>query len=261
MAKPHPTIFRAALERLGTRPAETVMVGDSVADDWTSRMARSGRRGPGREPSTTGASTAMVDHQEERRRQILDAAVRVFARKGYHAARVGDIAVEAGVAHGLLDHYFVEGGAARDGLRESWSQLLGAVREVEESPQDAREQLRQVAAIFLGAVDRPTSSASSSAQVVRSPQLQERVGELGQAFGAIERIVGRGQEAGTLRPGDDARLASRICSGAMEEILTRWVPGQPADGGDAVVAAERTVVDVLCEGLAAERAAATSAAV
>ena len=31
--KPHPTIFRAALERLGTRPGETVMVGDSVADD------------------------------------------------------------------------------------------------------------------------------------------------------------------------------------------------------------------------------------
>ena len=40
--------------------------------------------------------------QEEKRRLLLDAAVRVFARKGYHASRVGDIAEEAGVAYGLL---------------------------------------------------------------------------------------------------------------------------------------------------------------
>ena len=52
--------------------------------------------------------------QEEKRRLLLDAAVRVFARKGYHASRVGDIAAEAGVAHGLLYHYFeLEGGRAR----------------------------------------------------------------------------------------------------------------------------------------------------
>ena len=44
--------------------------------------------------------------QEDKRRLILDAAVRVFARKGYHTSRVGDIAEEAGVAHGLLYHYF-----------------------------------------------------------------------------------------------------------------------------------------------------------
>jgi len=44
--------------------------------------------------------------QEERRRQILDAAVRAFAKKGYHACRVSDIAEEAGVAYGLVYHYF-----------------------------------------------------------------------------------------------------------------------------------------------------------
>jgi len=44
--------------------------------------------------------------QEEKRRLLLAAAVRVFARKGYHASRVGDIAEEAGVAYGLLYHYF-----------------------------------------------------------------------------------------------------------------------------------------------------------
>src|SRR5438132_4541947 len=84
--------------------------------------------------------------QEEKRRLIRDAAVRVFARKGFHTCRVGDIAEEAGVAHGLLYHYF----ASKDELleivfRETWDELLGAIRVVEESGEPAREQLRQVA--------------------------------------------------------------------------------------------------------------------
>jgi TetR/AcrR family transcriptional regulator, fatty acid metabolism regulator protein len=42
----------------------------------------------------------------DKRRQILDAAVRVFARQGFHSTRVADIADEAGVAYGLVYHYF-----------------------------------------------------------------------------------------------------------------------------------------------------------
>jgi TetR/AcrR family transcriptional regulator, fatty acid metabolism regulator protein len=50
------------------------------------------------------ALTERTQGVEDKRRQLLEAAVRVFARKGYHASRVGDIAEEAGVAHGLLYH-------------------------------------------------------------------------------------------------------------------------------------------------------------
>jgi AcrR family transcriptional regulator len=42
----------------------------------------------------------------DKRRQILDAAIHVFARQGFHACRVSDIADEAGVAYGLVYHYF-----------------------------------------------------------------------------------------------------------------------------------------------------------
>ena len=42
----------------------------------------------------------------EKRQQILDAAVRVFARQGFHTCRVSDIADQAGVAYGLVYHYF-----------------------------------------------------------------------------------------------------------------------------------------------------------
>ncbi len=42
----------------------------------------------------------------DKRRVILDAAVRVFGRQSFHTCRVSDIADEAGVAYGLVSHFF-----------------------------------------------------------------------------------------------------------------------------------------------------------
>src|SRR6185312_14452339 len=52
------------------------------------------------------AGLTVSERSSDRRRDLLHAAIRVFAHKGFHASRVGDIAEEAGVAHGLLYHYF-----------------------------------------------------------------------------------------------------------------------------------------------------------
>jgi len=190
--------------------------------------------------------------QEEKRRLLLDAAVRVFARKGYHTCRVGDIAEEAGVAHGLLYHYFASKEEVLETVfRENWSDLLGAVKAVEESGEPAREQLRQVAAILLRSWRRdPDLVRVLVREVARSPQVQLRVAEIGEAFEALERIVRRGQEAGEFRSDLDPRLAAVIFYGALEEILTGWVLGQLPDGDDEVARAERTVVELVCGGLA-----------
>jgi AcrR family transcriptional regulator len=197
---------------------------------------------------------------EEKRRLILDAAVRVFARKGYHSSRVGDIAEEAGVAHGLLYHYFASKEEVLETVfRETWRDLLDAVREVEESGAPAREQLRQVAAILLRSWRRdPDLVRVLVREVARSPQMQRQVEEIGHAFSALERIVVRGQADGELRADLDPRLASWIFYGALEEILTGWVLGQLPDGDDEVARAERTVVEVVCGGLAAGHTAAVA---
>jgi AcrR family transcriptional regulator len=194
---------------------------------------------------TDGSVTA------DKRRLLLDAAVRVFARKGFHSARVGDIAEEAGVAHGLLYHYF----SSKDEVlatifRETWSELLSAVSDVEHSDETAREQLRLVAAILLRSWRRdPDLVRVLVREVTRSAEVERRVEEIDAAFAALERIIRSGQQRGELRDDVDARLAAVVFYGALEEILTGWVLGQFPAGDDEIAQAERAVVEIVCSGL------------
>ena len=77
-------------------------------------------------------ATARSQAAADKRRVILDAAVRVFARQGFHACRVSDIADEAGVAYGLVYHYFDSKDEVLDTLfLERWNILLDLIREVD----------------------------------------------------------------------------------------------------------------------------------
>jgi AcrR family transcriptional regulator len=192
---------------------------------------------------------------EEKRRLILDAAVRVFAHKGFHTSRVGDIAEEAGVAHGLLYHYFSSKDEVLDTIfRETWSALLEEIDEIESSDALAREKLQRVAALLLGSWQRhPDVIRVLVREIARSPEVQQRIGDLVKPIEAIQRIIARGQEAGEFRADFDARLAGIVFYGGVEEILSGWVLGQLPDGDDMVAAAERTLVDVVCGGFLAGR--------
>ena len=187
----------------------------------------------------------------DKRRVILDAAVRVFAAKGYHTCRVGDIAEEAGIAHGLLYHYF----ASKEELletvcRENWRELLDAFDRIEASDEATLTQLAGIAKVLLRAWrDRPDLVTVMVREVARSPQLQLQVDEIRAGFLVIQRVIERGQADGSFRPELDARLASWIFYGGLEELLTGWVLGQLPDGEEEVARAERTVVDLVCGGL------------
>jgi AcrR family transcriptional regulator len=195
---------------------------------------------------------------EDKRRLILEAAVRVFARKGYHTCRVGDIAEEAGVAHGLLYHYFRSKDEVLECIfKETWSDIIAAARMVEETDEPARERLAGIAKILLRAWRRdPDLVRVVVREIVRTPDLQKRLPEISESFSAIGRIVARGQADGEFRADVDARLVSFVFYGALEEILTGWVLGTLPEGEDEIAAAERTVVEVVCGGLAPDRAAA-----
>jgi TetR/AcrR family transcriptional regulator, fatty acid metabolism regulator protein len=196
--------------------------------------------------------------QEDKRRLILDAAVRVFARKGYHSSRVGDIAEEAGVAHGLLYHYFRSKEELLETIfRETWRDVLDAVRAVDETDETARDRLAGVAKILLRAWRRdPDLVRVLVREVTRGSHLQRGIDEIDQAFAGLERIIARGQEDGEFRADVDPRMVSYVFYGALEEILTGWVLGQLEDGDEQIAVAEQTVIDVVCGGLAPDREAA-----
>jgi len=191
--------------------------------------------------------------QEEKRRQILDAAVRAFARKGYHACRVGEIAEEAGVAYGLVYHYF---GSKEEVLetifRETWTQMLARVREVQEEGGPADEQVRKVTALLLRTWRRdPDLVRVLVTEVTRSPeQLRQQIDEIGHAYEALESIIAHGQETGEFRDDLDPKVAATVFYGALEEILTGWVLGQLPDTDEDIAKAEQDVTGLLCDGLA-----------
>ena len=204
------------------------------------------------------ALTDRSTNGSDKRRFILDAAVRVFATKGYHTCRVGDIAEEAGIAHGLLYHYFSSKEEVLETVfRENWTELLDVFARIEASDEPAVEQLGAIAKTLLRAWrDRPDLVRVLVREVARSPHLSEQVDELREAFLVIQRVIERGQESGAFRRDLDARLASWIVYGSLEELLTGWVLGQLPDGDEEVARAERTVIDVVCGGLVADGARA-----
>ena len=191
------------------------------------------------------------DAAADKRRVILDAAVRVFATKGYHTSRVGDIAEEAGIAHGLLYHYFKsKEEVLQTVFRENWSQLLEAFTRIEAADERPLDQLGAIAKVLLRSWrDQPDLVRVMVREVARSPQLHGQVDEIRAVFVVIQRVIERGQADGSFRPEVDARLASWIFYGGLEELLTGWVLGQLPDGDEEVARAEQTVVDLLCGGL------------
>ena len=190
----------------------------------------------------------------EKRRLILDAAVRVFARKGYHTSRVGDIAEEAGIAHGLLYHYFSSKEQVLETVfRENWSELLAAFARIEDSDEPASEQLDGIVKVLLRSWrNAPDLVRVMVREVARSAHLQGQVDEIREGFVTIQRVIERGQAEGSFRADLDARLASWIVYGSLEELLTGWVLGQLPDGDEDVAHAEATVLTFVHAALAAD---------
>jgi TetR/AcrR family transcriptional regulator, fatty acid metabolism regulator protein len=188
---------------------------------------------------------------EDKRRQILDAAVRVFARKGFHASRVGDIAEEAGVAHGLLYHYFDSKDAVLQAVfQANWSVLQERIASVEQTDEPAANQLRHVTAILLRTwLHLPDVVRVVVREFGRSPELAERIGDLAQPIEVIQRIIERGIAQGEFRQDVDAEVAATVVYGGIDELLTGWVLGRLPEEEADVVAAERTLLEVNLGGL------------
>jgi TetR/AcrR family fatty acid metabolism transcriptional regulator len=190
----------------------------------------------------------------DKRRQILDAAIRVFARQGFHSTRVSDIADEAGVAYGLVYHYFESKEKVLNELfSERWSLLLAAIDEADRSADlTPRAKLEAVASFIIDSYRHdPELMKVIIVEVTRAANSFGRthLPEIRRAYESIARIVAEGQEAGDFRRDVDPTFASMYFYGAIEQLLSGWIFDLiPASASD-FEQAKTLVVDTICDGL------------
>ncbi len=191
----------------------------------------------------------------DKRRQILDAAIHVFARQGFHACRVSDIADEAGVAYGLVYHYFKSKDQVLNELfTERWSLLLAAIEEVDGQPIGAREKLDTVARFIVDSYRyEPDLMKVIIVDVTRAANSFGRthLPEIRRAYEMITKIVADGQRAGALRRDVDPEFASMWFYGAIEQLLSGWVFDLIPGGESDFDRAREMLVETICGGLQA----------
>jgi len=189
----------------------------------------------------------------DKRRAILDAAVRVFARQGYHATRVADIADEAGVAYGLVYHYFRSKEAVMTELfTERWSLLLAAGEQVKEGSGTPREKLSAIAGFIIESYRHdPDLMKVIIIEVTRAANSFGRthLPEIRQAYDQVAQIVAAAQAEGLFRTDVDADFVGMAYYGAIEQVLSGWVFELKPTSDEEFAAAQKMIVELICGGL------------
>ncbi len=193
--------------------------------------------------------TTVVD----KRRVILDAAVRVFARQGFHTCRVSDIADEAGVAYGLVYHYFSSKETILDTLfLERWDVMLQAIAEADASAQSAREKLRAIASFIVDSYRYdPDLMKVIIVEVTRAANTFGRthLEKIMQAHQGIARIVSSAQQHGSFRTEVDALFAAQAFYGLIEQVLTQWIFEAAIVSVEECEHVKTEIVEMICGGL------------
>jgi len=177
----------------------------------------------------TKASTAAEARDQDRRKTILRAAVEVFARKGYHGCRIADVAREAGVAYGLVYHYFRNKEELLQLVFEAgWGGFMSRIRDAAETNAPLEQKIRRIAQVAFEAyrID-PRGVRVLVLEFARSPSTGEanRRTAFAEVLGVITRMFERARARGELRPGLEPALCAAMLFGSVEMSLTGFVMG------------------------------------
>jgi TetR/AcrR family transcriptional regulator, fatty acid metabolism regulator protein len=199
--------------------------------------------------ATAEPRTAPVD----KRRLILDAAIRVFARRGFHHCRVSDVADEAGVAYGLVYHYFDSKEEILNTLfRERWQLLVDAIAEIDEREIPARDKLYQVAGFIIDSYrHEPELMKVIIVEVTRSVHSfgLQHLDQIREAYAGIAKIVEAAREEGSFKSDIPAEFGAMCFYGAIEQLLTSWIFELMPQTAEGFESAKSLVVEALCSGL------------
>jgi TetR/AcrR family transcriptional regulator, fatty acid metabolism regulator protein len=189
----------------------------------------------------------------DKRRVILEAAVRVFARQGFHTCRVADIADQAQVAYGLVYHYFSSKEQILDTLfLERWDLMLEAISHADAQQPTAPEKLYAIAAFIVDSYRHdPDLMKVIIVEVTRAANTFGRthLAKIREAYDQITEIVERGRAEGVFRAEIDPAFAALAFYGLIEQVLTGWIfESEPIDEA-RLERAKALIVDTICRGL------------
>ncbi len=189
----------------------------------------------------------------DKRRMILDAAVRVFARRGFHTCRVSDIADEASVAYGLVYHYFSSKEEILDTLfLERWDIMLAAISEVDATERTPRQKLGAIAAFIIDSYRHdPELMKVIIVEVTRAANTFGRthLDTIRDAYRQIAGIVARAQAAGIFRSEITPEFAALAFYGCIEQVLSGWIFDSQPIGDQELELAKTLIVETICRGL------------
>ncbi len=187
----------------------------------------------------------------DKRERILDAAVRVFAKKGFHATRVSEVAKAAGVADGTIYLYFKSKDQLLVSLFEDRVERLLTFLHTElPATAGASEKLRRIIELQLGLLEGERDLAEVITVILRQSTklMKEYAAPKFTAYlDAIARVVADGQASGELRGDVSPHLAARAIFGALDGITMTWALGKADRGG--LVRASGQLAELVLRGL------------
>ena len=192
--------------------------------------------------------------QANKKKAIVDAAVRAFARLGYHDCRVSDIANEADVAYGLVYHYFEnKEEILKTIFRENWTIFTSVLRQIEGDRKGLRDQVEAIVSFVLESyMMNPMLLEVIVLEVTRSPRFMEKenMALFNEAFVILRRMIEKEKRKGGIRKEIDPRLASITIMGSLETVLNAYVLKFLESGDkDQLVRVKSHLVEIALSGI------------
>ena len=182
--------------------------------------------------------------------QILEAAVRIFARQGFHQSTIAQIAKEAGVADGTIYLYFKN---KDDILVQFFShrtkQVFESFREEVDRGQTSLDKLRNLINRHLTEFQRDRNGAVVyQVETHQSSRLaEEQIKEMSQMYrDLISEIVEQGQQEGQIRKDLYVGLVKRFIIGAVDEVINTWLH---SNGEYDLVSMTEPLVELFMKGI------------
>jgi TetR/AcrR family fatty acid metabolism transcriptional regulator len=184
--------------------------------------------------------------------QIIEAAMRVFAREGYYNSRVSDIAREAGIAAGTIYLYF----KTKDDIlvtlfRDKMAEFVGELRKAIAGEADAASKVRQLVSLHFSMLEENPDLAEVVQVELRQGQKFFRGAssqEIGAYFALIGSVLEEGVAQGRFRSDLPVKVATKMLFGAMDQMATSWVLGKR---GYQLVDTAAAVAEIFLQGVAA----------